>query len=73
MCSPGSYTLDHRGVKKSYVKTAGKENVRLSCLMCSSQAGDKLPILCVVPRVNFIPNLELDYNIIIVYETKGKK
>lgn len=71
MCSPGTYTVDHRGVKKSYSKSAGKEKVRLSCLMCSSLSGQKLPILCVVPRKKLIPNLELDDNLIIIYETKG--
>ncbi|RNA36562.1 Pogo transposable element with [Brachionus plicatilis] len=71
MCSPGNYTIDYRGSKKSYVKSCGKEKVRLSCLMTSSADGTKLPILCVVPRKKQIPNLELNNNMIIVYETKA--
>jgi hypothetical protein len=71
MCSPGNYTIDYRGTKKSYAKTCGKEKVRLSCLMCGSADGKKLPVLCVVPRKKQIPDLELDENIIIIYETEG--
>ncbi|RNA41729.1 hypothetical protein BpHYR1_044157 [Brachionus plicatilis] len=39
--------------------------------MCSSAAGDKMPVFCVVPRKKQISNLELDDNLIILNETRG--
>ncbi|RNA25757.1 pogo transposable element with KRAB domain-like [Brachionus plicatilis] len=71
MCSPGNFTIDYKGAKKFYSKSCGKEKVRLSCLMCSSADGIKLPILCVVPRNIQIPNLKLNENMLFIYETKG--
>jgi hypothetical protein len=71
MCSPGSYTLDMRGTKKSYAKTSGKEKVRLSCLMTSSADGLKLNILTVVPRKKKISILDENPNMLIIYDTNG--
>ena len=72
MCSPGTYSMEFKGKRKCYAKTSGKEKVRLSCLMSASADGTKLPILTVVPRKKKIQDLELNENMITIYETKGK-
>ena len=60
-----------KGVKRAFVKTSGKEKVRLSVLYTASAAGHKLPILCVVPRARQIPGIDLGEDFIYIYETKG--
>jgi len=48
-----------------------KQKLKLSCIFCADANGIKMPILCVVPKDKQIPDLEIDENIIIVYDNEG--
>lgn len=72
MGSFGNYSIEPKGQKRTFVQTSGKGKVRLSCLFTATASGDKLPILCVVPRKKKIANLDLGDGIMHIYETNGK-
>lgn len=71
MDMPGNYTIETRGIKRAFCKSTGQEKTRLSCLFMASANGDKLPVLCVVPRKKKIDDLEKNDNCLTIYETGG--
>jgi hypothetical protein len=72
MDAPGSFTIAKKGSKRAGARTTGKEKARLSCLMCSTAGGEKLPVLFVVPRKKRINGIDLPENSVVVYDTNGK-
>lgn len=71
MDAPANYTYEETGSQRIEIGTSGKEKVRVSCLFCFNANGDKLPVLCVLPRNNSFDGLVLPGNCIPVYNTKG--
>ncbi len=71
MDAPGSFTIEKKGKKRVSAKTTGKEKTRLSCLMSATASGDKLPVLCVVPRKKRLDGVLLPEDSLVIYETNG--
>jgi hypothetical protein len=72
MDAPGSFTIAKKGSKRAGARKTGKEKARLSCLMCSTAGGQKLPVLCVVPRKQRINGIDLPENSVVVYDINVK-
>lgn len=70
--APGSTTILKKGVKKSYGKSTGNEKTRLmSFLMTAAASGEKLPLLCVIPRVKRLNEIEKENILYAIFDKSG--
>lgn len=68
---PSNYTFELKGAKKVSVVTTAGERTRLSAAFSATAAGNKLPILTVIPRKTNLANFQKPNNVELVYKTGG--